>query len=328
MTSTLQQQTLRLVRILALILLALAVAAPAGAQVNLRKKLKKAAGGEKAEPAVASAGAATAGTLVLDDDVIAQVIKGLRAAKAHREAATNGDTPYGRHLKAKTAYAEAKSKCDAGSQTLVARMTADPKLGDRNNRYMELMLKAQEKGDTAAQRAWGDSMSAAIDPACTVKDPPQPNDWYDQQRAVEEGAQQAELEASGFDRRESGQAKDRAIAIIQHAPPPDVSPSEQQAVDKREKELKDLMGLNPPREARAPKPAPAPAAVPPPPAATAADSSQQAAAQCMSKNAKKNEKEVKRLGEAASAAANAGDVAKAMVYADSINKIQTAGCNQ
>jgi hypothetical protein len=48
----------------------------------------------------------------------------------------------------------------------------------------------------------------------------------------------------------------------------------------------------------------------------------------MSKNAKKNEKEVKRLGEAASAAANAGDVTKAMVYADSINKIQTAGCNQ
>ena len=141
-------------------------------------------------------------------------------------------------------------------------------------------------------------------------------------------ADAASQQASGLDGREMGSAVDRTIAIIQDAPPPDVSPSEQQAVDKREKELKDLMGLNPPPEARAPKPAPAPAAAPPPPAATAADSGQQAAAECMSKNAKKNEKEVKRLGEAAAAAANAGDVAKAMVYADSINKIQTAGCNQ
>ncbi|HVK00328.1 MAG TPA: hypothetical protein VM365_05655, partial [Gemmatimonadales bacterium] len=182
--------------------------------------------------------------------------------------------------------------------------------------------------DTAAQRMWGDSMAMIFDPACTVKDPPQPSDMYDQQRAVDEGAESAAQQASGLDGREMGAATDRTIAIIQDAPPPDVSPSEQQAVDKREKELKDLMGLNPPPEARAPKPAPAPAAAPPPPAATAADPSQQAAAECMSKNAKKNEKEVKRLGEAASAAANAGDVTKAMVYADSINKIQTAGCNQ
>jgi hypothetical protein len=328
MTATLQQQTLRLVRILALILLALAVAAPAAAQIDLKKKLKKAAGGEKAQPAVATAGAETAGTLVLDDDVIGQMIKGLRAAKAHREAAAKGDTPYGRHLKAKTAYAEAKSKCDAGSQTLVARMSADPKLGDKNGRYVELMLAASEKGDTAAQRAWGDSMSALIDPACTVKDPPQPNDWYDQQRAVEDGAQQAELEASGFDPRESGQAKDRAIAIIQDAPPPDVSPSEQQAVKKQEKELKDLMGFNPPPEARAPKPAPAAAAAPPPSAGPTATPDQQAAADCMVKNSKKHEKELTRLGEKIQAASQANDMATVMALADSLQRLQTAGCNQ
>ena len=39
-------------------------------------------------------------------------------------------------------------------------MTADPKIGDKNARYLELMVKAQEKGDTAAQRTWGDSMAA------------------------------------------------------------------------------------------------------------------------------------------------------------------------
>jgi hypothetical protein len=192
------------------------------------------------------------------------------------------------------------------------------------------MLKASEKGDTGAQRAWGDSMSALIDPACTVKDPPQPNDWYDQQRAVEEGAQKAELEASGLDPRESGQAKDRAIAIIQDAPPPDVSPSEQQAVDKQEKELKDLMGLNPPPEARAPKPAPAPAAAaaPPPAQAPGATPAQQAAADCMVKNSKKHEKELQRLAAKVQAASQANDMATVMALADSVNRLQTAGCTQ
>jgi hypothetical protein len=326
MTSTVQQQTLRLARILALILLACALAAPASAQVNLRKKIRAATGADK--PAAAAAGAETAGTLVLDDQVVAQMIKGLRAAKAHREGATKGDTPYGRHLKAKAVYAEAQSKCEAGKQTLVARMTADPKIGDRNSRYLELMIKASEKGDTGAQRAWGDSMSALIDPACTVKDPPQPNDWYDQQRAVEEGAQQAELEASGFDPRESGQAKDRAIAIIQDAPPPDVSPSEQQAVEKQEKELRDLMGLNPPPEVRAPKPAPAAAAAPPPAPAPGATPDQQAAADCMVKNSKKNEKELQRLAAKVQAASQANDMATVMALADSVNRLQTAGCTQ
>ncbi|HEU4523554.1 MAG TPA: hypothetical protein VFR62_00940, partial [Gemmatimonadales bacterium] len=186
----------------------------------------------------------------------------------------------------------------------------------------------QQKGDTAAQRMWGDSMAMIFDPACTVKDPPQPRDFYDQQQAVEAGAGQAERDASGLDGRENGQAKDRAISIIQDAPLPDISPSERDAVNKREAELKDLMGLNPPPAAPAPKPAPAAAAVPAAPAAPAVDPAQQAASQCMADNAKKNEKEVQRLGELAAAAANTGDVAKAMVYADSINRIQSAGCNQ
>ena len=121
---------------------------------------------------------------------------------------------------------------------------------------------------------------------------------------------------------------DRTIAIIQDAPPPDVSPSEQQAVDKREKELKDLMGLNPPPQARAPTPAPAPAAAPPPPARSRRGPRPAGRGRVHVEERQENEKEVKRLGEAAAAAANAGDVAKAMVYADSINRLQSAGCNQ
>jgi hypothetical protein len=317
-------------RTLAHVLLALTVAAPASAQFKVPKKVKEMTGAEKAKPAAAPAAAAAGGTLVLDDDVIERIIKGLHAAKAYREDAAKANTPYGRQMQARAAYTEAKPKCEAAQQTFATRMVADPKLQEKNSAYLDRMLKANEKGDTAAQRAWGDSLAGLQDPACTVKDPVQPNDFYDQQQAVEQGAAQAELKASDFDGRESGQAKDRAIAIIQDAPPPDVSPSEQQAVDKREKELKELMGLNPPPQARAPKPALAPAAAPAAvaPAAPAMDSGQQAAAQCMSKNTQKNEQELKRLGEAAAAAGNAGDMAKAMVYADSINRLQTAGCNQ
>jgi len=319
----------RLVRILAAALLAVAAATPAAAQFDVKKKLPKVPGTEKGQPAAAPAATGGGGTLVLDDAVVERMIKGMRAAKAYREDAAKANTPYGRHIQAKAAYAEAQPKCEEGRATYVTRMTADPKLQKKSEVYMDRFMAAQEKQDTAAMRSWGDSMAVLQGgPACAVKDPQQPNDFHDQQQAVETGAAAAELDASDFDGRESGQAKDRAIAIIQDAPPPDVSPSEQQAVDKREKELKDLMGLNPPPQARAPKPAPAAAAAPAPAPAPTVDPGQQAAAECMSKNAKKNEKDVERLGNLAAAAANAGDVAKAMVYADSINQIQSAGCNQ
>jgi hypothetical protein len=320
----------RLVRILVLASLAFAAATPAAAQFDVKKKVKSMTGAEKAKPAAAPAAATGGGgMLVLDDAVVERMIKGMRAAKAYREDAKKANTPYGRHMQAKAAYAEAKAKCDAAMQSYTTRVSADPELANKNAEktgvYTDKMLAAQQKGDTAAQRMWGDSMALIFDPACTAKDPPQPNDLYDMQQAVEAGAAEAELKASEFDGRESGQAKDRAIAIIQDAPPPDVSPAEKQAVDKREKELKDLMGLNPPPET--PKPAPPP---PPPPAAPAApvDTALQAASECRGRNAQQNEAEVKRLGEAAAAAANAGDVAKAMVYADSINRIQSAGCTQ
>jgi hypothetical protein len=316
----------RLVHIIAVALLALAAATPAAAQFDVKKKLPKVPGAEKGKPAAAPAAAGGGETLVLDDDVIERLIKGMRAAKAYREDAKKANTPYGRHLQAKAAYAEAQLKCEEGRASYVTRLTADPKLQKKNEVYAERFLAAQEKQDTAAAGAWGDSVAILMDPACAVKDPAQPSDFYDQQQAVEQGAQEAELKASEFDGRESGQAKDRAIAIIQDAPPPDVSPSEQQAVDKREKELKDLMGLNPPPEARTPKPAPAAAAAPPP--TPTVDPAQQAASECMAKNARNNEKDIERLGNLAAAAADAGDVAKAMVYADSINRIQSAGCNQ
>jgi hypothetical protein len=319
----------RLARILAVALLALAAVTPAAAQFGIKKKLPSVPGTEKGQPAAAPAAPGGGGTLVLDDEVIERMIKGLRAAKAYREDAAKANTPYGRHMQAKAAYAEAHPKCEEGRQTYVTRMTADPKVQKKSEVYMDRFLAAQQKQDTAAMRMWGDSMAILQGgPACGVKDPAQPSDFHNQQQAVEEGAAKAELDASDFDGRENGQAKERAIAIILDRPPPDVSPSEQQAVDKREKELKDLMGLNPPPEARTPKPAPAAAAAPAAPAAPTVDPAQQAASECIANNAKQNEKDIERLGNLAAAAANAGDVSKAMVYADSINRIQNAGCSQ
>ena len=323
-------------RTLALVLLSLTVAIPASAQFKIPKKVKDVTGAEKATTTAAPAAATGGGgTLVLDDDVVERMIKGMRAAEAYRKDAAKANTPYGRYMQAEAAYAEANAKCEAAKESYTSRMLrGDPeqaqKNADRSLAFQDKMLAAQQKGDTAAAQRWIDSSAAMFDPACVVKDPKQPNDFHDQRQAVEQGAAEAESKASELEGRESGQAKDRAIAIIEDQPPPDVSPSEQKAVDKREKELKDLMGLNPKPEKQAQKSAPA-AAAPPPPAAPAAspmDSAQMAAAQCKAGNAQKNEKEVKRLGELAAAAGDAGDMAKALVYADSINRIQSAGCNQ
>ncbi|HVJ99213.1 MAG TPA: hypothetical protein VM365_00050, partial [Gemmatimonadales bacterium] len=182
-------------RTLALVLLSLAVAAPASAQFKVPKKVKDVTGAEKAKPAAAPAATGGGGTLVLDDEVIDQMIKGLRARDAHKAAAAKADTPYGRYQQGKAAYVEAKAKCDAAMQSYPTRITADPELAEKNadktGAYTDKMMAAQQKGDTAAQRMWGDSMAMIFDPACTVKDPPQPSDMYDQQRAVDEGAESA-----------------------------------------------------------------------------------------------------------------------------------------
>ena len=77
-------------RTLALVLLSLAIAAPASAQFKVPKKVKDVTGAEKAKPAAAPAATGGGGMLVLDDEVIDQMIKGLRARDAHKAAAAKG----------------------------------------------------------------------------------------------------------------------------------------------------------------------------------------------------------------------------------------------
>jgi hypothetical protein len=320
----------KLFRATALLLLAAAAAAPVSAQIGgLKKKVRAAAGA----PAPAEQGGrpvAAAGTggevLVLDDEVLDRLVAGIRAGQAERAAAAKSDTPYGRYNRAAAAYEEAKLKCDAAAQTHYQRMAASPAMMEKNNAYLEKMMAAMERQDTAAQRMWGDSMAALQDPSCTVKMPEKPGDYFDHQSAMEAQAEKKELETSGFDRRELGQVRDRVIAIIQDAPPPDVSPSEKEAVDKREAQLKQLMGLEPPPAAPAPKPAPPAAAAAPPPAAPSATPAQAAMGDCMAKNSEKHKKEIERLSEKLNAASEAGNTAELMALADSLQRLQMAGC--
>ena len=321
----------RTMRAAAFLILTSAIATPLAAQIGALKKKAKAAAGitPAAQPGAqpAADGAGNGGTLVLDDEVIERLIKGFHAAKAEREAAAKMDTPYGRYIRQEAAYKAAKPKCDAAQQTWPQRLSANQGMMEKNGRYLEMMMAAQEKQDTAAQRAWGDSMLMAVDASCGVKEPQQPAGYYDSQRDVDARAEVAQLKAADMDRRELGATVDRAIAILENAPPPDVSPSEKNAVDKRKDELNRVMGREPPPAAAAsPPPTPVPAAAPPAAAGSGLSDRQQAAAECMAKNAKKHEAEIERLGEGVRRAAESGDNASAMAIADSIRQIQSAGC--
>jgi hypothetical protein len=170
-------------------------------------------------------------------------------------------------------------------------------------------------------------MLAMQDPSCTVKEPVQASSYYDEKREVDARAEQAQLKASGFDSRELGTVVDRAIAILEDAPPPDLSPSEQAAVEKREEELKRLMGREPPpAAAAAPAPKPAPAPAPPQPTGPTMTPGQKATTDCMARNSAKHEKEIARLGESVREAYESGNTPAAMAIADSIRQLQMAGC--
>jgi hypothetical protein len=321
---------LGLARAAMFVVLAAAAATPVPAQIGgLKKKIKAAAGtpetAEKsAQPAAAPAGG---GTIVLTDDVLKRLITGLRAGKSEREAAGKEDTPYGRYLRADSAYRAAKEKCDAAAATYAQRMAADTKLMEKSNDLLQKMMAAQQKQDTVLQKVYADSMLALQDPSCVVKQPQRPADWYDLQREVDGRAEQQELKASGFDRQELGAVRDRTEAIIREAPPPDVSAAESDAVKKRSDELKRLMNIDQVPPARAEKPAPAPAATPPQPAASGMSADQAAMMDCMAKNADRHKKEIERLARRLEAS-EGGDTQTTLAIADSIRQLQMAGCGK
>jgi hypothetical protein len=318
-------------------LVALAIATPASAQFGgLKKKLKPKVGQEGSSrasdkdyepPTEDAAAGAPGGTIVLTEDVVSQLLAGLKAGQVEREAASKEDTPYGRYKKAEAAYAVAQPKCEAAQQTLPQRATQ--KMSEKMNALNQKMLAAQSKHDYKLMEIYQDSVKAMIDPSCVVKNPEQPRDFYQAQREIDTRAEQQEAKVSGFTPVELAMVKERAIAILNgSAPPGDASPSEKSAVSAKASELKPLLGF--PEEPAhksitVERPAPAPTPTPP-----QADPQMSAAASrmndCMMKNLQSHQAEIEALGKRAQAAQAAKDQAKLMAIADTLQQIQMAGC--
>ena len=326
-------------RLAAAALAALAIATPASAQVGgLTKRVKEKAGQEGVSKAADSATDAPAegaapggegGMIVLTEDVVDQLLAGLKAGRADRVAAAREDTPYGRFKKAEAAYAEAQPKCQAGQQTFPQRMASNQKLADKYSALTDKMVAAQSKPDYKLMEIYQDSAMAMMDPSCVVKRPEQPKDYYQAQRDIETQAEQQEAKASGFTPSELATVKERVIAVIQGSTPPGgASPSEKSAVSDKEAELKPLLGIQEPVEATKAEPAPAP--TPAPAAAPAPDPQASAAASkmgdCIAKNVQGHQAEIEALGKRAQAAQAANDTPKLMAIADTVQRIQMAGC--
>ena len=215
-----------LVRAGACVLVMLGVASPAAAQFGgLKKKLKKASGQEdsRAGAAASDPTPAQGGSVVLTADVVNQLISGLRAGQAEREAAAKEDTPYGRYEKARRTYVEAGPKCEAGRQAWIQR--ADPKEVDRSTALNQKMLDAQAKHDYKLMQVYQDSAALLQGgPACVVKKPDQPDNYYALQREVDQRTEKAAVKASGLSGGEYAMAQERAMAILRSTgwtfPPP------------------------------------------------------------------------------------------------------------
>jgi hypothetical protein len=319
---------MRPLRLLLAVLMALGLSSPASAQF---KKIKDALGKKtEPKPAEPAPAAADGGMVVLTPGVVDQILAGSQAAQAERDKAVKEDTPYGRYIRAKDAAEGAKPKCQAAQATWGQRAAADEKLMNRYSATVEKALAAQQKGDMAGYEAGMYQAMGLIDPSCAVKDPEVPPGQYDAQRAVEERAHQAELKAAGLTDREHGMVSDRIVAILTGTEPPGgASPAERSAVESKASQLKSKYGIRDAQEERlakqapAPDPTPAPAQpqVTPPPAAVSAND-------CMVKNLQQHEAEIQALGDRGTAAQKAGNTALMMAIADSITRIQMAGCTR
>jgi hypothetical protein len=316
--------------------LLLAFVSPAAAQFGgLKKKVRAAAGAEAADktpadtPAAPTATAPGGGAVVLTPEIVNQLVTGLKAGEAARQAALTEDTPYARYLRDTARWNAVKETCQAAQATFPNRLAADEKKIARYQGYLDRMAEAQRKGDQKLVMAWEDSSLAMQDASCLVREPTQPDDFYQAQRAIDSRAEQTAVKESGLSQSEFAMARERGEGILRNAPPPDVSPGETSAVQSRGAELKPLLGIRDAPAARAMKatpsaPAPAPAAAESasatvPPGASAMN-------QCIAQNAKKHEKEIAAMGERAKAAQEAGDMPKVMAIADTLQRLQLAGC--
>jgi len=338
-------------RVVMLIVAALIVTTPASAQFGaLKKKLKGEAAQKAAEKAVEAAGvdasavpgaatetgsapvsaraaAPTGGMLVLNAEVVDRLVAGLKARAAEREAARKQDTPYGRYHTGLAAYEVAKPKCEAAMPGFYQRLAADRKLADKYTAITDKMSQAQAKGDQARATEYQYQALGLADPSCTVREPVRPENLYEAERDVDNRAEQAALKTADLTATEFGQASDRAIGILTgNTGLGDGSPAEKAAVNAKAADLKPLLDIRDPQEERVSKAAPAPAPAPAPVQAPTIPPGAPTVSDCQVKNIEKHQAEIDALGERGSAAQQAGNTPLMMAIADSINRIQFAGC--
>jgi hypothetical protein len=330
-----------LARTLTVVAVALTFASPAAAQFGgLKKKLKAAAASDAADQVVSKPAAVQdvpepgpaagdGGAVVVDAELVERLIAGLKAAEAERKAAHEQNTPYAKYHRDLAAYEGAQPKCQQGQQTFTQRMVNNPKMADEYDRLVQAMVDAQGKGDQARSNIYSDSAMAMQDPACTVKQPEQPSDYYETHRKVNDRAEKTALKTAGLSRSDYSQAVERIEMVLRDGTPPtDMSADEKKAITSRAAELKPLLGIRDPEKTQKPAPVqpvvvtPAPAPAPP----TAAQAASQAYGTCVAQNAQKHEERLEGLGERASAAQEAGNTALMFAIADTIQRLQTAGC--
>jgi hypothetical protein len=295
-------------------------------QKAAEKGAEKAAAPAAQAPSKAAAAPAEngGGTIAVTAELVDRLLAGGKAAKAERDKAAKEDTPYGRYVRAKAAYDAAQPKCQAAQATWSQR-AADEKVAKRYTAAVDKAMAAQQKGDMAGYKAGMYEAAAIMDPSCAVENPQPPDGLYDAERAVDERANQANLRATGLSDREFGLTNDRIIAILNGSEPPGgASASEKSVVSAKGGELKSLYGIHEAQEQRVAKPAPAPAPAP----VQAQAPPMPAYNECMVNNVKKHEKEIQALGDRGSAAQEAGNTALMMAIADSIQRLQMAGCNK
>ena len=322
---------MRSFQLLVAVLVALGVSTPVAAQFKkLKDAASKATEQKAATPAPAPSASAPAdgGVVVVTPEVVDRLLAGDKAAKAEREKAGKEDTPYGRYIRAKAAYDVAQPKCGAAQATWIQRAAADETLVNRYTAAMDKAMAAQQKGDMAGYEAGSYAALAIVDPSCAVKDPQVPEGYSDAQRAVEERANQAKLRATGFTDREFGLTSDRVLAILTGSDAPGgASASEKSAVSAKDPELKSMYGIRDAQAERVAKQAPAPDPTPAPVQAQVPTAASMVN-QCMMNNIQTHEEQIKALGDRGSAAQEAGNTQLMMAIADSIMRIQMAGCNQ
>jgi hypothetical protein len=302
---------------------ALASATSLSAQVNLRKPLGQRGGSDVAGE---TAAVAAAETIVLTKDVVSRLISGLKAGRAERQRAEQEDTPYGRYQRAQTAYTAAKTKCKEAQQAFGARMASDEKLMARYGKLQEQQLAALEKGDHKAATAYQDQLLAMADSSCIVKEPTgRPDGYYDAQREVDRRVDTVMVKVVRVSPGELAMLQERATAILLGSTASDVSASEKSAVSARSAELRPLLGMpdQPPADATQPEPAPASAQAA---AAQQVDARAMELNACMMKNVQRHQTELEALGKRMQSAQAAGDNSKLMALADTLQRIQMAGC--